>query len=56
MMASLDDKKSTLVTSAEEKSTGPANHMATIRDDDERLLAQIGYTQVSRFILYSVIN
>ncbi|KAE8448681.1 hypothetical protein EG329_008896 [Mollisiaceae sp. DMI_Dod_QoI] len=48
-MASIEEKKCASATSApvspDEKSTGLVNRMATIQDDDERLLAQIGYTQ-----------
>jgi hypothetical protein len=51
-MTSVADEKTlgfvTLTSvSPDEKSTKVANRMATIHDDDERLLAQIGYTQVS---------
>lgn len=47
-MASIDDKsKRREASPASSKELGsPHNVMATIEDDDERLLAQIGYNQV----------
>lgn len=59
-MASADEKTLGFVTSTvvspAEQSTTAANRMATIHDDDERLLAQIGYTQVSYACSVSVLG
>lgn len=50
-MASTDEKSPVAdvssVTTKEVKATKRRRTMATIEDDDERLLNQIGYTQVS---------
>jgi hypothetical protein len=51
-MASTDEKSppvSGLQFTHNEKGKNPRHPMATIENDDERLLAQIGYTQVSDF-------
>jgi hypothetical protein len=46
-MSSLEEKSLATATSAPEEATKPpVPKMATIEDDDERLLNQIGYAQV----------
>jgi len=37
----------------ETKTRTPGSHMATIHDDDERLLAQIGYEQVFPYMYWT---